>query len=122
MTWLASLSWFLVGLYGVFYNISYIDEAKYLIKGWMITTGQVSYYSTPEFFYQHLPGGLFWFGLGQKLFGPNLLVARLQSLLLSGLIFYLTYLLAKALADKTVGKLGLMLLSLVPVVGLYYAS
>src|SRR3990167_1812652 len=122
MTWLATLSWFLVGLYGVFYNISYIDEAKYLIKGWLMTTGQIGYYSTPEFFYQHMPGGLLWFGLGQKLFGPNLLVGRLQSLLLSGLIFWLTYLLAKNLAGKTAAKLSLLILSLAPVAGLYYVS
>ena len=122
MTWLATLSWFLVGLYGVFYNISYIDEAKYLIKGWLMTTGQIGYYSTPEFFYQHMPGGLLWFGLGQKLFGPNLLVARLQSLALSGLIFWLTFTLTKTILGKTAGKLGLLVLSLMPVVCLYYSS
>lgn len=122
MIWLAGISWFLVGLYGVFYNISYIDEAKYLIKGWLIATGQIGYYSTPEFFYQHMPGGLLWFGLGQRIFGPNLLVARFQSLLLDILIFYLTYLLAKSLAGKFAGKLSVMLLALAPVVGLYYAS
>src|SRR3990167_10533467 len=109
MTWLATLSWFLVGLYGVFYNISYIDEAKYLIKGWLMTTGQIGYYTTPEFFYQHMPGGLLWFGLGQKLFGPSLLVGRLQSLVLSWLILWLTYLLAKNLAGKTAGKISLLI-------------
>lgn len=122
MIWLAIVNWFLVGLFGVFYNISYIDEAKYLIKGWLVATGQVGYYSTPEFFYQHMPGGLLWFGLGQKLFGPNLIVGRLQSLILSWLILWLTYLLAKNLAGKTAGKLSLLILSLAPGAELYYAS
>ena len=55
------LVWLIIGIYGIFYNITYIDEAKYLIKGWLMTTGQVGYYSTPDFFYQHMPGSLLWF-------------------------------------------------------------
>jgi 4-amino-4-deoxy-L-arabinose transferase-like glycosyltransferase len=121
-TWLAGIIWLAIGIYGVLTNISYIDEAKYLIKGWLMTTGQVGYYSTPEFFYQHMPGGLLWFGLGQKIFGPSLLVGRLQSLILSGLIFLLTFVFAKQLAGKTAGKLSLLVLSLMPVAGLYYVS
>lgn len=119
---LSIVIWLIIGIYGIFYNLSYIDEAKYLIKGWLISTGQVGYYTTPEFFYQHMPGALLWFGWGQKLFGPSLLVGRLQSLLLSGLILYLTYSLAKNLAGKTAGKLSLMILALAPVAGLYYAA
>lgn len=122
MIWLAIINWILVGLFGVFYNISYIDEAKYLIKGWLMVTGQVGYYSTPEFFYQHMPGGLLWFGLGQSFFGPNLLIGRLQSLFLSWLILWLTYILAKKLAGKTAGKLSLLILTLAPGAELYYAS
>lgn len=122
MIWLAIISWLLIGVFGVFYNISYIDEAKYLIKGWLMTTGQVGYYSTPEFFYQHMPGGLLWFGLGQKLFGPSLIVGRWQSLILSWLILWLTYLLAKKLAGKSAGILSVLILTLAPGVVLYYAS
>lgn len=116
------LAWLLMGIFGVFYNISYIDEAKYLIKGWLMATGQVGYYSTADFFYQHLPGGLLWFGLGQKLFGPSLLVGRIQSLILSWVIFWLTYILAKTIAGKAAGKLSLLMLTLAPGAQLYYAS
>lgn len=122
MTWLAIINWFLVSLFGVFYNISYIDEAKYLIKGWLMTTGQIGYYSTPNFFYQHMPGGLLWFGLGQKIFGPNLLVGRLQAVIIGWLILYLTYVLAKNLAGKTAAKLSVLILSLAVGAELYYSS
>lgn len=122
MIWVAIISWLLIGVFGVFYNISFVDEAKYLIKGWLMATGQVGYYSTPEFFYQHMPGGLLWFGWGQKLFGPSLLVGRFQSLFLSGLILWLTYLLTKNIAGKTAAKLSLLVLSLALGTGLYYAA
>lgn len=122
LTILAVTIWILVGLYGVFFNISYIDEAKYLIKGWLMVTGKVGYYSTPEFFYQHMPGGLLWYGLGQLIFGPNLLVARLQSFLLGLIIVSLTYQLARKLSNYKAGITALLLLSLMPVVSLYYSS
>ena len=118
---LAVALWLAIGIYGIFYNITYIDEAKYLIKGWLITTGQVGYYSTPEFFYQHMPGGLLWYGLGQKLFGPSLLVARFQSFFIGLLIIYFTYRLAKPIKPQA-GKLILPVLALSPVAILYYSS
>jgi hypothetical protein len=97
---IAVISWVLAGIYGVIFNISYIDEAKYLIKGWLITTGQVGYYSTPEFFYQHMPGGWLWYGMGQKLFGPSLLVGRVQSFLVGLMILSLSFVLGKRINDK----------------------
>ena len=115
------LTWLIIGIYGIYYNITYIDEAKYLIKGWLMTTGQVGYYSTPEFFYQHMPGGLLWYGLGQKLFGPNLLVARVQSFLLGLLIIWFSYKLV-ALINPKAKKNILPILSLAPVAILYYSS
>ncbi|MBU1322506.1 hypothetical protein KKE48_00010 [Patescibacteria group bacterium] len=115
------LVWLVIGIYGIFYNITYIDEAKYLIKGWLMTTGQVGYYATPEFSYQHMPGGLLWFGLGQKLFGPNLLVARVQSFLLGLLIIWFSYKLV-ALINPKAKKNILPILSLTPVAILYYSS
>ena len=114
--------WLVFSLYGLIFNISYIDEAKYLIKGFLLVSGKVSYYKTPEFFYQHMPGGLLWFGLGQKLFGPNLLVGRLQSLITGLLVFLLSYKLALRLGQKKAAVLTLMLLSLSPVVAMYYSS
>src|SRR3989338_5246181 len=78
--------WVAAGIYSLIFNVSYIDEAKYIIKGWLILTGQVGYYTTSDFFYQHMPGSLLWMGLGQKFFGPSLLVGRLQSFILSLLI------------------------------------
>ena len=111
-----------MGVYGLFFNLTYVDEAKYLIKGWLMTTKQVGYYSTKGFFYQHMPGGLLWYGLGQKLFGPNLLVARIQSWVLGLGIFWLSYLTAKKLFDKKTGMITISLLSLTPVVALYYSS
>lgn len=122
MVWTAFISWVVIGLFGLFYNITYIDEAKYLIKGWLMATGQVGYYSTQEFFYQHMPGGLLWFGLGQKIFGPSLFIGRLQSFILCIIIFSLTYILAKSVAGKTAGKLSLLILSLAPGAELYYTS
>lgn len=115
------LIWLITGIYGIFYNITYIDEAKYLIKGWLITTGQVGYYLTPEFFYQHMPGGLLWYGLGQKIFGPSLLVARIQSFLIGLGIMWFSYKLAKLISQKA-KKNVLLILSLAPVAILYYSS
>lgn len=115
------LVWLVIGIYGIFYNITYIDEAKYLIKGWLITAGQVSYYSTPEFFYQHMPGGLLWYGLGQRIFGPNLLVARIQSFLIGLLIIFFSYKLTALISAKAKKNI-LVILSLAPVAILYYSS
>lgn len=118
---LSILVWIGVGLYGIFFNITYIDEAKYLIKGWLISSGQVGYYSTPEFFYQHMPGGLLWFGLGQKIFGPSLLTARVQSFLIGLLVMLFSWKLAKLITGKS-HQLILPLLSLAPASILYYSS
>lgn len=118
---LAIFLWLAIGLYGIFFNLTYIDEAKYLIKGWLMTSGQIGYYSTPEFFYQHMPGGLLWYGLGQKLFGPNLLIARIQSFLVGLVILFFTYRLAELIKPKA-GRLILPILALSPVAILYYSS
>ncbi len=115
------LVWLIVGIYGIGYNITYIDEAKYLIKGWLMVTGQVGYYSTPEFFYQHMPGGLLWYGLGQRIFGPSLLAARLQSLVIGLLVMLFSYKLAKQLGSRAKKNI-LLILSLAPVAILYYSS
>lgn len=120
--WLVIGVWLAVAIYGLIFNITYIDEAKYLIKGWLITTGQVSYYRTPEVFYQHMPGGLLWYGLGQKIFGPNLLVGRLQSLLISLLVFGASFLLGKRLTGEKGGLITLAILSLAPATALYYSA
>ena len=121
LNWLAISIWLIVGIYGLFYNITYIDEAKYLIKGWLMATGQVGYYSTPEFFYQHLPGGFLWYGLGQKLFGPNLLVARIQSWLLGLIIFWMSWRLVKLVRPQAKNWI-LPIMTLAPVATLYYSS
>ncbi|OGD58949.1 hypothetical protein A3J22_01490 [Candidatus Beckwithbacteria bacterium RIFCSPLOWO2_02_FULL_49_12] len=124
-TWLIALSaliWVVVGIYGVIFNISYIDEAKYLIKGWLMTTGQVSYYKTPEFFYQHMPGVFLWYGLGQKIFGPSLLVGRLQSFLVGLIVYYSSFVLGKRLAGYKGGVVTLLLLSLSSVAALDYSA
>jgi hypothetical protein len=115
------LIWIMLGLYGLFYNPTYVDEAKYLIKGWLMATGQVGYYSTPEFFYQHLPGGLLWYGWGQKLFGPSLLTARIQSFAIGLLILFFAAKLAKAINPQAKNRI-LPLLSLAPAAILYYSS
>lgn len=114
--------WIAAAIYGLIFNISYIDEAKYLIKGWLILTGQVSYYRTPEFFYQHMPGVFLWYGLGQKIFGPSLLAGRFQSLLIGLLVFGCSFLLGKRLAGKKGGVATIALLSLAPTVALYYSA
>lgn len=115
------LIWLVIGIYGIFYNITYIDEAKYLIKGWLITTGQVGYYSTPEFFYQHMPGILLWYGLGQKIFGPSLLVARMQSFFIGLGVMFFSYKLAVQINPKA-KKTILFILSLAPTAILYYSA
>lgn len=121
LNWLAVAIWLAVGVYGIFYNITYIDEAKYLIKGWLITTGQIGYYSTPEFFYQHLPGGFLWYGFGQKIFGPNLLIARVQSFVLGLVILWLSWLVVKKIKPAAAGWV-LPIMILAPVATLYYSS
>lgn len=113
--------WLVIGIYGIFFNITYIDEAKYLIKGWLMTTRQVGYYSTPEFFYQHMPGGLLWYGLGQKIFGPSLLIARIQSFLIGLLVMFFSYKLAGLINPKAKKNI-LPILSLGTVAILYYSS
>lgn len=118
---LAISLWLIIGIYGIFYNLTYIDEAKYLIKGWLIITGQVGYYSTPEFFYQHMPGGLLWYGFGQRFFGPSLLVARSQSFLIGLIILRVIWLLAKTI-KLAAAKLILPLMVVAPVTSLYYSS
>lgn len=114
--------WLAAAIYGLILNISYIDEAKYLIKGWLIITGQISYYRTPEFFYQHMPGIFLWYGLGQKIFGPSLLAGRLQSLLIGLLVFTCSFLLGKRLAGEKGGVVTIALLSLAPTIALYYSA
>ncbi len=121
LNWLAIILWLAVGGYGIFYNLTYIDEAKYLIKGWLMASGKIGYYSTPEFFYQHMPGGLLWFGLGQKLFGPNLLIARVQSWILGLMILWFSVKLVKAIRPQAQNWI-LPLMVLAPVVTLYYSS
>jgi len=119
---LPTLIWIIVGIYGIIFNISYIDEAKYIIKGWLILTGQIKYYLTENFIYQHMPGSLLWFGLGQKLFGPSLLVGRIQSFLTGLLVLISSFLLGKRLGGKIGGIVCLALLSLVPVTALDYSA
>lgn len=122
VSYLAIATWVLVGIYGIIFNISYIDEAKYLIKGWLMTTGQVGYYSTKGFFYQHMPGGWLWYGLGQKLFGPSLLVGRIQSFLVGLTNLWLSFALGKRLGGKKGGLATLAMMSLGPVIALYYSA
>jgi len=119
---LTSLIWLMMGIYGIIFNISFIDEAKYLIKGWLLTTGQVGYYTTKNFPYQHMPGGFLWYGLGQKLFGPNLLVGRVQSWLVGLVLFYSSYRLSLKLSGKKGAVITLMLMGLVPVIAPYYSQ
>ena len=119
---LAILTWVLVGIYGVIFNISYIDEAKYLIKGWLILTKQIQYYRTENFIYQHMPGSLLWYGLGQRIFGPSLLVGRIQSFLVGLSVLWCSFLLGKRLAGKKGGVITLVLLSLSPVIAFYYSA
>lgn len=114
--------WILILIYGVFFNISYIDEAKYLIKGWLMLTKQIGYYSTEEFFYQHMPGGFLWYGLGQLVWGANLLIARVQSMILGLLVAVFSYKLVKLISGRQAGYLMLGLLSLSPILGFNYAS
>jgi 4-amino-4-deoxy-L-arabinose transferase-like glycosyltransferase len=122
LTILAILAWVFWAIYGLIFNHSYIDEAKYLIKGWLILSKQVGYYSSYGFFYQHMPGSLLWFGLGQKIFGPSLLTGRVQSFFLSGVTLILCFKLARTLAGQKAGSLALILMGLSPVAIFYYSS
>ena len=119
---IATVVWLLTAIYGLIFNISYIDEAKYLIKGWLIVSGQVSYYQTPEFFYQHMPGSFLWYGLGQIISGPSLLAGRLQSLMIGLLVFWSSFILAKKIINSRTGQIALLILSLSPVTALYYSA
>ena len=114
--------WITAGIYSLIFNVSYIDEAKYIIKGWLILTGQVGYYTTSDFFYQHMPGSLLWMGLGQKFFGPSLLVGRLQSFILSLLILASSWWLSRKISGRVAGVMTLVLLSLSPTVTFYYST
>jgi len=114
--------WILVGIYGLVFNISYIDEIKYLIKGFLMINGDVGYYTTEGFFYQHMPGSFLLFGLGQKIFGPSLLVGRLQSFLIGLLVFLSSWWLSKKISGKLASLMTLVLLSLCPTVTFYYST
>lgn len=114
--------WITAGAYSLIFNVSYIDEAKYIIKGWLIFTGQIGYYTTSDFFYQHMPGSLLWMGLGQKLLGPSLLVGRLQSFLIGLLVLGSSWWLSRQISGQTAAVMTLVLLGLSPTVTFYYST
>lgn len=114
--------WITAGIYGLIFNVSYIDEAKYIMKGWLIFNGEIGYYTTRDFFYQHMPGSLLWHGLGQILWGPSLLVGRLQSFGLGLLVLFSSWRLSRKISGKTAGIMTLALLGLAPTVTFYYST
>ena len=114
--------WIAAGVYGLIFNVSYIDEAKYIMKGWLMLSGEVEYYTTRDFLYQHMPGSLLWHGLGQKLWGPSLLVGRLQSFIVGLLVLGSSWWLSQKISGKTAGIMTLVLLSLAPTVIFYYST
>lgn len=97
--------------YGLFFNFTWVDESKYLIKGYLMASGKVSLYNTPGFPYQHMPLAMPWFGLGQLLAGPSLLVGRLQGMITGLAVLFLSYKLSVTLKNKTAGLITLLLLS-----------
>lgn len=114
--------WIAAGIYGLIFNVSYIDEAKYIMKGWLMLTGEVGYYTTGDFFYQHMPGSLLWHGLGQRLWGPSLLVGRWQSFGLGLLVLFNSWQLSRKISGNTAGIMTLVLLGLAPTVTFYYST
>ena len=114
--------WIAAGLYGLIFNISYIDEAKYIMKGWLMLNGEVEYYTTGGFLYQHMPGSLLWQGLGQRLWGPSLLAGRLQSFILGLLVLLSSWRLSQKISGKIAGTMTLILLGLAPTVTFYYST
>ena len=96
-----------LAIYGLFFNYTFVDEVKYISKGYYILSGEVSFYNTAGFLYQHTPFSNLWFGLGQIIFGPSLLIARIQSLLLGLATLYISYFLAFFLKNKIAACLTL---------------
>jgi len=90
----------LIGIYGIFFNQSWFDESKYIFKGYLMLTGKISWYNTPGFLYQHMPGSMLWMGLSQIPFGPSLLAARIQSFITGMAVFWMTSALAYQLGGK----------------------
>lgn len=114
--------WVLFGTYGIIFNHTYIDEVKYLFKGFLVTSGEISYYRAENFYYQHMPGVLLWFGSLQKLLGPSLLAGRIQSFFIGLLIIYFTLKLGQKIKNKLVGIIALALLICTPANILYYST
>lgn len=114
--------WVGAGVYGLIFNVSYIDEAKYIIKGWLMLTGKVGYYTTRDFFYQHMPGSLLWQGLGQMILGPSLFIGRLQSFLVGLLVLLSSWQLSQKISGQLAGIMTLVILGLSPTVAFYYST
>lgn len=114
--------WVLFGTYGIVFNHTDIDETKYLFKGYLIASGEVSYYQAENFYYQHMPGVFLWFGGLQKLLGPSLLAGRIQSFFVGLLIVYFTFKLGQKIKNKLTGLLAIALLVCVPANILYYST
>jgi len=98
--WGFFLIYTLIGIYGIFFNQSWFDESKYIFKGYLMLTGKISWYNTPGFLYQHMPGSMLWMGLSQIPFGPSLLAARIQSLIIGMVVFWMVSTLAYQLGGK----------------------
>lgn len=120
--WFLFLFWSFWAIYGLIFNPTFIDEAKYLIKGYLIMTGEISYYQTAGFLYQHMPLSLLWFGLGQKIFEPGLLIGRIQGFLIGLVIPFFVFKLGNKIGGRLNGFFSLILITLLPVPILYYSS
>jgi len=116
------LIYFAFTLYGLFFNFSWVDESKYLIKGYLMASGKISLYNTAGFPYQHMPLIMLWFGIGQVLAGPSLLVARLQGLITSVAVLFFSYKLSLILKGKTAAIFTLIILCFSFNTALHYAT
>jgi len=96
--WTFFALYFLLGLAFVFLGKFWADEGWYFGGSWLVAKGEIPY---RDFFVHHNPLLLYVYALPQYLFGPNLIIGRLTSLLIMMLIFVLVWRLARKLGGRT---------------------
>lgn len=96
--WLFFTLYLLLGLSFVFLGKFWADEGWYFGGSWLVANGQLPYL---DFFTHHNPVLFYVYGIPQYLFGPNIIVGRLTSLLIMLLTFVLVWRLSRKLGGKT---------------------
>jgi len=114
--WIFLSLYFLLGLVFVFLGRFFTDENWYFGNSWLVANGMLPY---RDFFIHHNPVFFYIYALPQYLFGPNIIVGRLTSLLLAMLTFVLVWRLSRKLGGRVAALITALLL-LTNLYNIYY--